>query len=370
MTRTDPLLLDVTRRILHDVADPQTRRRGDGQGDRRAATWRALEDHGLTRAWVPEAAGGAGASLADGFAILTLAGGVALDVPLAETLLGGWLVAAAGLAVPEGMLAPVGSGGDGGGGGAGEAVGLDAEGRLTGQGAAVPFAREVDRLAVLGQRPTGEAFVAVVERAACEIRPRDNVAGEPRDTVVFDGVAPSALAAADGDLRDRLLAMGAVARACQMAGALQAILARAVGYAGERVAFDRPIARFQAIQHALARLAGETAIALAVSGSAADALAEALTERGEAVAHDADGIFLEVASAKIRVGEAAAAGAAIAHQVHGAIGFSIEHPLHLFTRRLWAWRDDFGSESAWAVWLGAHVARCGADALWPMVAAR
>ena len=358
MPRTDPLLLDVTRRILHDVADPQTRRSGDEQGDRRAAAWRALEDHGLTRAWVPEAAGGSGAGLADGFAILTLAGEVALDVPLAETLLAGWLLAAVGMAVPDGALAPVGADGD--------VIGLDADGRLTGHGAAVPFARTVDRLAVLGQRPTGEAFVAVVERAACTVRARDNLAGEPRDTVMFDGVAPTALAAGTAELRDRLLALGAVARACQMAGALQGILGRSVAYAGERVAFDRPIGKFQAIQHALARLAGETAIALAASGSAADALADALSSGS----HDADGVFLEVASAKIRVGEAAAAGAAIAHQVHGAIGFAIEHPLHLFTQRLWAWRDDFGSESAWAVWLGAHVARCGADALWPMVAAR
>jgi acyl-CoA dehydrogenase len=193
------------------------------------------------------------------------------------------------------------------------------------------------------------------------VEPRDNLAGEPRDAVVFDGVAPGASAAAPAGLGDRLRAMGAVARACQMAGALRAILQRSVAYAGERVAFDKPIGKFQVIQHALARLAGETAVALAASGSAADTLASD---------SDAEAILLEVASAKIRVGEAAAAGAAIAHQVHGAIGFSTEHPLHLFTRRLWAWRDDFGSETAWAVQLGAHVARRGADALWPMVAAR
>jgi alkylation response protein AidB-like acyl-CoA dehydrogenase len=179
---------------------------------------------------------------------------------------------------------------------------------------------------------------------------------------VLDGVVPRAVAPVGAALGDQLRAMGAVARACQMAGALQAILGRCVAYASERVAFDRPIGKFQAIQHALARLAGEAAIALAASGSAADALATP--------GDDPEGVFLEVASAKIRVGEAAAAGATIAHQVHGAIGFSIEHPLHRFTRRLWAWRDDFGSESAWAVELGARVARRGADALWPLLAAR
>ena len=350
MTRSDPVLLDVTRKLLHDVADPQTRRGGAG----RAAAWRALEANGLTKAWVPEAAGGAGAGIADGFAILTLAGGVALDLPLAETLLAGWLLAAAGLAVPDGQLAPAGA--------EGAPITLDDGGRLHGRATAVAFAREVAQLAVLARRGSGELVVALVDRAACAVRPRDNVAGEPRDGVVLDGVAPIAHAPAAAGLGDQLVAMGATARACQIAGALQGILARSVAYAGDRVAFDRPLAKFQAIQHALARLAGETAIAIAASGSAAETLA--------ATPDDGDAVFLEVASAKIRVGEAAAAGAAIAHQVHGAIGFSTEHPLHLFTRRLWAWRDDFGSETAWAVRLGNYVAGRGADAVWPMLAAR
>ena len=144
--------------------------------------------------------------------------------------------------------------------------------------------------------------------------------------------------------------------------ALEAILDAAVSYANERVAFERPIAKFQAVQHNLARLAGETAVAMAAAGSAADAIANA--------ANFDDAVFLEAAAAKIRVGEAAGEGAAIAHQVLGAIGFTKEHTLHRFTQRLWAWRDDFGSESVWAVRLGKLVAAKGTEALWPMLSAR
>jgi len=161
---------------------------------------------------------------------------------------------------------------------------------------------------------------------------------------------------------DSLMLMGAAARSLQMAGALEAILDLAVAYANERVAFERPIAKFQAVQHNLARLAGETAVAVAAAGSAADAIANAQSFD--------EAVFLEVASAKIRVGEAATEGAAIAHQVLGAIGFTQEHVLHRFTRRLWAWRDDFGNESRWAVRLGNLVASKSADGLWPMLAAR
>ena len=72
-----------------------------------------------------------------------------------------------------------------------------------------------------------------------------------------------------------------------------------------------------------------------------------------------------VAVAKIRVGEAAGAGAAIAHQVHGAMGFTHEHRLHQFTRRLWSWRDEYGQETEWAIELGRWVAGEGAERLWP-----
>jgi acyl-CoA dehydrogenase len=156
--------------------------------------------------------------------------------------------------------------------------------------------------------------------------------------------------------------MGATARAVQTAGALEAILAMSVAYANERVAFERPIGKFQAVQQNLARLAGEVAAALAVSGSAADTMAQV------DVADDA--VFLEAASAKIRCAEAAQDGAAIAHQVFGAIGFTKEHVLHRFTLRMLSWRDDFGNESHWAAELGRRVARGGADAFWTLVASR
>jgi acyl-CoA dehydrogenase len=156
--------------------------------------------------------------------------------------------------------------------------------------------------------------------------------------------------------------MGAVARAAQMAGALQAILDLSVAYANERIAFEKPIGRFQAVQHSLARLAGEAAAAIAAAGSAADALSSANCFD--------DAVLLEAASAKVRVGEAATAGTAIAHQVHGAIGLSLEYPLHHYTQRLWAWRDDFGHESYWAARLGQVVSGRGADQLWPLLSAQ
>ena len=89
---------------------------------------------------------------------------------------------------------------------------------------------------------------------------------------------------------------------------MEALLALSVAYANERVAFERKIGKFQAVQQNLARLAGETAAALAASGSAADTFANA--------AGFDDTLLLEAASAKIRCGEASAEG--LRHRASGA----------------------------------------------------
>jgi acyl-CoA dehydrogenase len=352
---SDSLVAETAARILRDHCDPQEVNRAKDDAWI-APAWSALEDAGLPLAWVPEGLGGAGTELADGFAVLQQAGRHAAALPLAETLLAGWLLSQAGIASPKGPMtcAPTRDG---------ELPMLTRNGTLSGRLRAVSFARRAQHLAVLVRREQGGAAIALVERAHVKLSDGASMAGDPLDTVVLDGARPSRVepAPAGFDLADLLL-MGAAARAMQMTGALEAMLDLAVAYANERVAFERPIAKFQAVQHNLARLAGEVAAAIAAAGSAADAISNAaiLDESG----------FLEAAAAKIRVGEAAGEGAAIAHQVLGAIGFTQEHVLHRYTRRLWSWRDDFGNESYWAVELGRHVAAKGADALWPMLAAR
>ena len=352
---TDSIVAEAAARIFRDVCDPASVNRAADEGWK-APAWAAVEQAGLPLAWVPEGLGGAGAEIGDGFAVLREAGRSAVALPIAETLLAGWLLAQAGLAAPKGAMAcgPVRES---------DRATLAKGGTLSGRLRAICFASEANHLALLVEREGGGEAVALLDAGAAGIADGKSIAGDALNTVHLDGVRPVAVAdvpAAAG--REAFVLMGATVRSVQMAGALEAILDIAVGYANERVAFERPIAKFQAVQHNLARLAGEVAAAMAASGSAAEAIA--------AGASFDEGVFLEAASAKIRVGEAAGEGAAIAHQVLGAIGFTKEHTLHRFTRRLWAWRDDFGNESLWAVKLGNLVAAKGADGLWPMLAAR
>ena len=298
----------------------------------RQALWDALEESGLTLTWVPDTLGGAGAELLDGFAVLRAAGRANAPVPLAETLMAGWLLAQAGIEAPAGpmTIAPIHADGH---------IEL-ADGTLRGRARQVPFARNAGHIVVLA-RQNGAASVALVPADAVAISQAASLAGEPRDTVSFDGASAAAVALRPAGLdMAGIVQFGAAVRAQQMAGALEHILDQSVQWSLDRVQFGRPIAKFQAVQHNLAQLAGEVAAA----GAAADGAAEAIARHG--VGNETT--EAEVAIAKVRVGEAAGTGAAIAHQVHGAMGFTYEHSLHHATRRLWSWREEFGNEAHWA----------------------
>jgi acyl-CoA dehydrogenase len=293
--------------------------------------------------------------MAEGFSVLSAAGRFAIAVPLAETMLAGWLLSQAKIPSADGAMtvAPATPK---------DRIALNPDGTLSGRVRGVPFAKQAKYIAVLASG-AGGLSIALVDAAGCRIEAGLNLAGDPSDTVTLTNLQPIAIKPAPkGFDQNTLMLMGAVARSLQIAGSLESMLEVSVRYSNERVAFEKRISKFQAVQHNLAKLAGESAAALAAATSAADAIANSKSFDDE--------VFLEAVSAKVRCSEAAEKGAAIAHQVHGAIGFTIEHILHRYTLRALAWRDDFGSESYWAVELGRLVTARGADELWPLVASR
>jgi acyl-CoA dehydrogenase len=316
-----------------------------------AELWKTCEQAGIARLTLPEAAGGSGGSLTEAAAVLAAAGTYAARVPLVETdLLAGWLLQAAGIELPPGPLTAVVS--------ADLQVKPAANGGATVSGTLrkVPWARSAAGIVVL----TGDG-VLLLDPAAATITHGANLAEEPRDDVKLEHVTLDAVATAPAQAAAEFTLRAALGRSLLLAGAANGALAMAVRYAGERVQFGRPIGRQQAIQQQLALAAAEVAAAAAASGAAA--------RRAEAAGFDDPATGFAVAVAKARCGEAAGQVARIAHQVHGAIGFTREHDLRLVTTRLWAWRDEDGSDAYWNERVGARVLDAGADGLWPLLTA-
>jgi acyl-CoA dehydrogenase len=343
---SDSLVRESAARLFADLATPALINAAEA-GTFQAELWDAVEKAGFTDALAAAAERpGDLAGIADAAAILREAGRFAVPLPLAETMLARWLLAGAGIEPPQGPLTflPI-----------GRACDLRArrEGsgwRFAGRATSVPWARQARGIAVLT-----EGHVVLLSPKAVDLRPGKNLAGEPRDDLAVDAVAPAAKPAPTGVDATLLYRLGALSRAVLMAGALEEVLRITVQYANDRVQFGRPIGKFQAIQQQLAVLAENVAAAGVIAAAAI-----------ESAAGQGDFAFA-VAAAKSRVGEAAGKVAETAHQVHGAIGFTHEHRLHHLTRRLWSWRDEFGVESEWSMELGRIVTARGADSLWSLL---
>ncbi|WP_322769591.1 acyl-CoA dehydrogenase family protein, partial [Frankia sp. Cr1] len=266
---------------------------------------------------------------------------------------------------------------------------------LTGT-ARVPWARVAGHLVVLCDRDDGGAVVALVARDALEVRPGRNLAGEPLDTVVFDGAVAVAVGVPPAGVNaEALLLRGALSRSLLMAGAMEHIVVATTAFAAQRTQFGQPIRRFQAVGRHLALLAEESALAGHAAQTATEALvaaeaghagvAGAVGETGGVHVRDRASLgggggvavggppsreaIMTVAAAKLIAGRAAGEVAARAHQIHGAIGLTMEFPLQYFTRRLWSWRDEYGSERYWSTVLGRHVVAQGQSMLWPLLTA-
>ena len=315
------------------------------------ALWNALEHAGVPQACVSADPGGADLPFEDAMVALRRSAYQGLPVPLAESYIATRLLNAAGLPVPAGVLTVSACHPQ-------DELTVQADGTamwLEGHAHRVPWLLHAHHWVVVAMHE-GQECVALLERSAWQDQrctTRHNLAGEPRAHIELQRVAVMAMAPLS-QAREALLHEGALMRSVQMAGALQRALDNSIQYANERVQFGRPIGKFQAVQHMLAVLAGQ----VAASSAAADAVVGA--------SHDAPHAVL-TAVAKARVGEAASKGIEIAHQVHGAMGFTREHHLHHVTRRLWAWRDEFGNETEWQTRLGRWVTQHGADQLWPLL---
>lgn len=356
------LIADSAERLFAEQVQPDSRERTE-RGEFDHALWLQLVHSGLPLLLVPEAAGGFGQSWRTAFAVLRGIGFWQVPLPLAETMVAAMMAAQAGLPLPDladGPLTLLEL--DPSPGLQLQAGGAGAIPSLSGTVHHVPWARHA-QAAVLSLGGGRVALLSLRGQAGLTVLPQANLAGLPADTLQWRDVALPALGRLPWPLPQPAWTLGAVARAAMMVGALESALALALRHASERVQFGQPIGRYQAVQQNLALMAGDLAAArVAVLVAAQDAPA--------AAGDHCRATRFSAAVAKLRAGEAAARGAGMAHQVLGAMGFTQAHALQQSTRRLWAWREEFGTEADWALELGRAAIQGRAAGFWPAITQR
>ncbi len=353
----DELITETADRLFGELCTHEAVQAAEDSGDA-PEIWEAFCETGFDLIAVPENAGGSGGTLAEAIEVLRLVGYHSAPIPAAENgVLGGWLLAEAGLERPDGLVTVVppraAEGGWSGGGACSVSLNGDGTAVLSGEAHRVPWARSADIIVCVCECD-GRTTVVSVPTSQCKITPLPNMAGEPRDTVSFDGATGRAAPAPDGVDAGALAQRGALSRVALMAGAIEKMCQLTVSYTNERVQFGRPVARFQAVQQHLVWAAQDAALVR----MAAEVAAREAT-RGDAP--------FEIAAAKLVANQAAARATKACHQAHGAMGMTQEYPLHHFSRRLWSWRKEYGSDAHWSAVLGEMATSAGADGLYPLI---
>lgn len=328
------LIRDSLERILQDAPLEAIDHAG-GTGQQAEQLWSSLEESGYALMAVPEDDGGLGASLADCLPLAFLCGQYALPTALVDTICARAICAVAGLSPSTnrlGMaLADRGQVYLAHGEQVGEAL-LVTAGKCSlikiGDGTLTPLERSED----------GASLLAI-----------------GKAETITEVPAPQWLT------QQNYRALGAAFRAAQMAGCMRKVLEITLEYTNNREQFGRPLSKFQAVQQLLSDMACETAAAAAAVELIGDAL--------RSDPHLEGGAISEIAAAKMRCGSAAEIVAANAHQAHGAMGFTWEYSLGRYTRRLWQWQDEFGSQKEWAATLGEHLLVGNDQTLWEWVSA-
>jgi acyl-CoA dehydrogenase len=302
--------------------------------------WNRLRDLGLPRVGIPEDRGGSGGTLGDLLVVVEALAGHGVGVPVVEASVADWVLShdhplderLSTIALLAAAAGP-------------------ATGSVTAEFGAVPWARYADRLVLCA--PGTAALAVDLRQPSVTIRRGENLAGEPRDTVIMTATpaVPVASAPAYEPVRARLALQWSTAVVGAAHGAYQ--LTRT--YVSQRQQFGAPLLKIPAVANGLALMRVnlvQADAALAQAREAADGAAD--PERAAAA----------VAVARITTAAVATEVARLAHQLHGAIGLTREYPLHRYTRRLWAWRDAVASERTWSDHLGRRAAARGEETTW------
>lgn len=327
----DPDLIELVDRLFTDKVAHERVLEADGSPLLRDL-WDTVAELGLPWIGVEEDAGGSGGTLADVVALLRASGEHAVPLPLLENHLAAWLVAASGgqVEAEPWTIAP---------GTAADTLALDGD-RVSGALHDVAWGGAAARVvAVVGTQ------VVVLDPADAEVKPGRDLAGQPRDVLTFDGASAQVLTSAV--TLDELRQRGAVLRAAQMSGAMQAVYDITKRYTSERQQFGRPIGTFQSVRTHLVYLA-QMAVMTQVSVDRASA----------ALASGRDASF-DAYTAKLVADQNAAVSIRSGHQAHGAIGMTREYSLQDVTRRLNTWRGDWGAEQELADRIGGAVLGAG-----------
>lgn len=353
LTETQELIKASAREFLEDRSDPETVRAvANGDSEAVSKLWKDIIELGWNSLTISEEHGGAGLSFSDLAVLLEELGSQLAPTPVVESAVSSWVIERFGNdSIKSDLLPKISSGEilvtpatieqDGSWNAESTKLAATRSGSdivISGEKRFVAFADQATHTLTSVRTESDEIALVVVpiwKAEGVEFTSLNHASGVPVSSIAFSELAVSdsnIIATGDEAIRaiEELVAAGAVARAAQLAGLGRAVVDATVEYTANREQFGRPVGTFQAVQHHLA----EMAIAAKQVNHLAHSAAWSFSQDGYSAERSAQ--------AKIAASDKIADLCWTAHQCHGAIGFTWEHDLHLYTRRALAWKTDYG----------------------------
>jgi 3-oxocholest-4-en-26-oyl-CoA dehydrogenase beta subunit len=353
LTETQELIRNSAREFLADRSDTSVARAvASGDSDALNSLWKDVIELGWPALTISEEHGGAGLTFGDLAVLLEELGASLAPTPIVESALTSRIIERFAPEALKADLLPQAASGEilitpaiverdvswDANDATAAATKTDTGLVITGEKRFVAFAEQATHALTLVRTDDGEPALVVIpiwKSGEVEQTPLDHVSGVPVSSLSFTEIeVPEANIVATGDdaikATEELIAAGGVARSAQLAGLGRAVMDATVEYTAGREQFGQVIGSFQAVQHHLS----EMAIASKQVNHLVHSAAWSFSQEGYSVER--------AAQAKIAAGEKISALCWTAHQCHGAIGFTWEHDLHLYTRRAMAWKADYG----------------------------
>ena len=343
MSELKDMIYDGTHRLFDDFLSWDELKKYENQIWHKEL-WNEFQKLGFTNIFNSDDQGGIDARWTDAHIILKASGYHGVPLPIGESIASNWFASRNGMTLPDGHWAIT----------SGE-IEIDEQlNRVQFKELDVAWGRFAKQLLHIDQKRI--TLIELDEEITIE--KKVNLANEPRDKISGQG---KVIESVETNLTIKPLHwIGSLVRSCQIAGGTGQALDLSLRYSKDREQFGRSLSKFQTIQNYLSDLAGLAAALDAISIAAANDLdLNGLSETSRAK--------ITLAAAKCRTSEGVERVTRLSHQIHGAIGFTYEYGLHFYTKRLWSWRDEYGSALEWGNFLGDIALNDTKENIWPLV---
>ncbi|MEC1523215.1 acyl-CoA dehydrogenase family protein [Neobacillus niacini] len=336
MDEMEVILKESFEKILENFCDKDLLEESESKGVPKQLL-DTLEEFGIYKIGIDEADGGSGFEKKHGMELAVIAGKYALPIPLTSILFSNWVSYQEKLyskyhlsCGPFDQKITINS---------------DKEYLVKGKIENIYGYTKGNDILVIGTNERGEDYFVLLDVSQLELQIKHNLSNEPVYSVELVNHSPKLVKPIESSVVNYYFSLQLLLNLAVATGALKKIVELTIEHANTRIQFGKQIGSFQMIKNNITIMAESVKQAEIMTRTCIESLKDEMDHQ----------YYLELMVAKLKVCEAISTAAAIAHQIHAAMGFTQEHILHYYTRKLWSLREEYQSESYWSQEIGRFI---------------